>query len=46
MIRRTFRKHAKPEKKEYARRMREDPTPAEGILWEILKGKKRLKLYF
>ena len=39
MIRRSFRKNVKPEKIIYAIRMRELPTHAEKILWDILKNR-------
>lgn len=35
-----LRKRAKPEKKIFARAMRANPTPSEGLLWEKLKAKK------
>lgn len=40
MIRNSFRRCCKPEKLEYARKMRKNPTKAEAILWDRLKGKK------
>lgn len=35
-----LRKRAKPEKKAFARAMRINPTPSEGLLWEKLRAKK------
>ncbi len=37
---RTFRDRVKPEKKLYARAMRESPTVPEEMLWKELRGKK------
>ncbi|MEK6925654.1 MAG: endonuclease domain-containing protein [Nanoarchaeota archaeon] len=37
---RLYRKKTKPEKKEYARNMRHNPTEAERILWEKIRKSK------
>lgn len=39
-MKRSFRKNVKPHKKEFARKLRNNPTNSEKIMWEELRGKK------
>ena len=39
-MRRTYRTHCKPEKKVFARHMRNNPTSSEAELWKHLRGRK------